>query len=45
MMETFVITGAGSGLGRELALLLAKKGSEILLVGRNSGKLNAVKKE
>nr|WP_048823608.1 SDR family oxidoreductase [Bacillus sp. B-jedd] len=44
-METFVITGAGSGLGRELALLLAKKGQEILLIGRNDGKLNAVKKE
>lgn len=45
MMESFVITGAGSGLGRELALLLAKKGWKILLTGRSAEKLNTVKKE
>ncbi|RHW33349.1 SDR family NAD(P)-dependent oxidoreductase [Neobacillus notoginsengisoli] len=44
-METFVITGAGSGLGQEMALLLAKKGWDILLTGRTLDKLAAVKKE
>ncbi|RDU35936.1 short-chain dehydrogenase [Neobacillus piezotolerans] len=44
-METFVVTGAGSGLGRETALLLAEKGWDVLLVGRTMEKLLHVKEE
>lgn len=38
-METILITGAGSGLGKELALQYADKGHHILLVGRTFEKL------
>ncbi|WP_316570306.1 SDR family oxidoreductase [Neobacillus sp. YIM B06451] len=44
-METFIITGAGSGLGREIALLLAKEGWDVLLAGRTLDKLLLVKEE
>jgi NADP-dependent 3-hydroxy acid dehydrogenase YdfG len=40
-----VITGAGSGIGRETAILMAKKGAEVILVGRLIEKLDAVKSE
>lgn len=43
MMESIIITGAGSGLGKELALLLAAKGFHILLAGRSAEKLTTVK--
>lgn len=42
-MKTFIVTGAGTGLGKELALLLAKKGYHLLLIGRSEGRLQAVK--
>ncbi len=45
IMEKFaVITGAGSGLGRELALQLSKQ-YHTLLLGRNQDKLSLVKDE
>jgi short-subunit dehydrogenase len=44
-MKTIIVTGAGSGLGKELALLLAKKGYHILLTGRTAEKLAYVKSE
>lgn len=44
-MKSFIITGAGSGLGRDLSLLLAEKNYHIILTGRNEEKLAAVKKE
>lgn len=44
-MKSYVVTGAGSGLGRELALLLAKKKFHIYLVGRTAEKLEKVKQE
>lgn len=40
-----IITGAGSGLGKELALLFSLKGYHLLLTGRTLEKLTAVKKE
>jgi NAD(P)-dependent dehydrogenase (short-subunit alcohol dehydrogenase family) len=42
--KAYIITGPTSGAGRETALRTAKHGT-LLLVGRNSGKLNDVKKE
>ncbi|EKN71685.1 short-chain alcohol dehydrogenase [Neobacillus bataviensis LMG 21833] len=44
-MKTMIITGAGSGLGKELALLFSLKGYHLLLTGRTLEKLTAVKKE
>ena len=44
-MKTVIITGAGSGLGKELAILLSMKGYHILLAGRSADKLAAVKAE
>ncbi|WP_409273907.1 SDR family NAD(P)-dependent oxidoreductase [Neobacillus sp. SCS-31] len=44
-MDSFIVTGAGSGLGREIALLLAKEGWDVLLAGRTLDKLLLVKEE
>ncbi|MEH7107614.1 SDR family NAD(P)-dependent oxidoreductase [Bacillus sp. JJ1764] len=44
-MKTILITGAGSGLGKELAFLFSKKSYHILLSGRSAEKLMSVKKE
>lgn len=38
-MKSIIITGAGSGLGKELALLFAKKNVHVLLTGRTISKL------
>ncbi|MDF0725915.1 SDR family NAD(P)-dependent oxidoreductase [Cytobacillus sp. S13-E01] len=38
-MDTVLITGAGSGLGKELALQYAAVGNKVVLVGRSSDKL------
>ena len=40
-----LITGAGSGLGKELAIQFAKKHYAVALVGRNGEKLEKVKKK
>ena len=40
--ETIVITGASSGIGRELAIQLAEPGKEIWLVGRDRKRLEEV---
>lgn len=45
IMKTMIITGGGSGLGKEIAFLLSKQEYHVLLTGRNLEKLNAVKKE
>lgn len=37
--KSAIVTGAGSGVGRAVALLLAESGYELLLVGRTSEKL------
>lgn len=37
-----LLTGATGGIGRHLALMLARKGANMALVGRDSAKLNAL---
>lgn len=44
-MNSLVVTGGGSGLGKELALLFSQKGFHILLAGRTIVKLTGVKHE
>jgi short-subunit dehydrogenase len=44
-MNAIIITGAGSGLGKELALLFSQNNLHILLVGRSQDKLQSVKVE
>lgn len=44
-METIVITGAGTGLGKELALLYAEKGYAVILTGRRESSLLSVQQE
>ncbi len=43
MTETTLITGASSGIGYEMALLLAEKKNNLVLTGRNTKRLNALK--
>ena len=43
--KTSVITGASSGLGKELSRRLAQKGANLALIARNTEKLADVKKE
>jgi uncharacterized protein len=45
LLETILITGAGSGLGKELALQYAAKGYPIILVGRTVEKLIETEKQ
>lgn len=40
-----VVTGAGSGIGRDAALSYASMGANLALLGRNRNKLDIVKKE
>ena len=44
-MKTIIVTGAGSGLGKELAVLFSQKGYHLLLVGRSIDKLTAAKND
>ncbi len=38
--KTALITGASSGIGRELAQLFAKDGYNLVLIGRSTDQLN-----
>jgi NAD(P)-dependent dehydrogenase (short-subunit alcohol dehydrogenase family) len=40
--RTIMITGAGSGLGRALAIECARAGASVILLGRNAAKLDRV---
>lgn len=44
-METALITGASSGIGKELAYIHAKKQGDLVLVARNIEKLQEIKKD
>lgn len=44
-MKTMIVTGAGSGLGKELSLLFSQQGYHVLLTGRSADKLSTVKSE
>ncbi|WNS76631.1 SDR family oxidoreductase [Bacillus sp. DTU_2020_1000418_1_SI_GHA_SEK_038] len=44
-MNSIIITGAGSGLGKELALLYGQKGYHIILAGRKIEKLKPVEEQ
>lgn len=37
--KTILVTGASSGIGREISVLLSQLGARIILVGRNNGRL------
>ncbi|OLO38882.1 short-chain dehydrogenase [Alkalihalophilus pseudofirmus] len=43
--DVALITGGGSGIGKETALRLAKEGAKVILVGRTESKLNDVANE
>lgn len=43
--ERFVVTGASSGMGREVALALARAGAEVLAIGRNEARLAEVQSQ
>jgi meso-butanediol dehydrogenase/(S,S)-butanediol dehydrogenase/diacetyl reductase len=45
MSKTIVITGAGSGLGRELARRFVSEGESVVVLGRTASKLEAVAAE
>lgn len=45
MNKTALITGASSGIGKELAIIHAKNGGDLILVARREDKLNELKKD
>lgn len=45
MGHTALITGAGQGIGKACALVLAERGANLVLVEKNPATLNAVKEE
>lgn len=45
MNETALITGASSGIGLEIARLFAASGKDLLLVARNSQRLEDIQKD
>ncbi len=45
MKRTALITGASSGIGKEIAHIHAEKGGDLILVARSENKLNEIKKK
>lgn len=45
MSKTALITGASSGIGKELAHIHAEKGGDLIIIARSQDKLNALKNE
>jgi 2-hydroxycyclohexanecarboxyl-CoA dehydrogenase len=43
--KTAIVTGAGQGLGRAIAMVLAERGASVVITGRTASKLEAVEKE
>ena len=43
MQKVALITGASSGIGKELAQIHAEKGGDLVSVARRADKLNALK--
>jgi short-subunit dehydrogenase len=43
--KTVLLTGASSGMGRDLALLLAGYGAKLVLVARRASKLETLAEE
>ena len=43
--ENFVVTGASSGMGRDVAISLGKAGAKVLAIGRNVERLQLTKAE
>ena len=43
-LKKAVVTGASTGIGREISIALAKEGAEIVLVGRNESRLKETQK-
>ena len=43
-MKTVLITGASSGIGRELAKVYARNGFNLVLVGRRENRLDELKR-
>lgn len=43
--KTALITGASSGIGKELAIIHAKQGGNLVLVARSEGRLNELKEQ
>jgi len=45
MKKTALITGASSGIGREMAMIHAQTGGDLILVARSENKLNDLKED
>jgi 3-oxoacyl-[acyl-carrier protein] reductase len=43
--KTAIITGSGRGIGRETAILLAKRGVNVVVCSRTNSEVNSVKEE
>ena len=43
--KTVIVTGGGTGRGRETALLFAQQGTNVVIIGRRIDKLRQVQKE